>query len=55
MAEDWSADVKKYVSNPDANAIASIVRYCGIALQSGISSLVSFNEKDEVKRVRKIS
>ena len=36
MAEDWSADVKKYVSNPDVNAIASIVRYCGIALQGGI-------------------
>lgn len=52
MAEDWSADVKKYVSNPDANAIASIVRYCGIALQKRDSSLVSFNDKEEVKRVR---
>jgi hypothetical protein len=52
MAEDWSADVKKYVSNPDANAIAGIVRYCGIALQKRDSSLVSFNDKEEVERVR---
>jgi hypothetical protein len=52
MAEDWSTDVKKHVSNPDANAIAGIVRYCGIALQKRDSSLVSFNDKEEVDRVR---
>lgn len=52
MAEDWSTDVKKYVGNPDANAIAGIVRYCGIALQKRDSSLVAFNDKEEVKRVR---
>jgi hypothetical protein len=52
MAEDWSADVKKHVSNPDANAISAIVQYCGIALQKRDSSLVSFNDKEEVERVR---
>lgn len=52
MAEDWSADVKKYVSSPDEKAISSIVRYCGIALQKRDSSLVSFSDKEEVERVR---
>ena len=52
MAEDWSADVKKYVSDPNATAIAGIVRYCGIALQKRDSSLVSFNDREEMERVR---
>ena len=43
MAEDWAADVKKYVPNADAKAIAGIVRYCGIALQSKDASLISFS------------
>ena len=52
MTEDWAADVKKYVSNPDLKAIAGIVRYCGIALRNRYSSLVSFTDKEEVARVR---
>ena len=52
MAEDWSADVRKYVSNPDANAISAIVQFCGIALQKRDSSFVSFNDKEEMQRVR---
>ena len=52
MTQDWAADVKKYVSAPDANAISGIVRYCGIALQKRDSSLVSFTDKEEVERVR---
>ena len=52
MAEDWAADVKKYVPNADAKAIAGIVRYCGIALQSKDASLISFSDKKEVARVR---
>ena len=52
MTEDWAADVKKYVSNPDSKAIAGIVRYCGIALRNRDSSLVSFTDKEEVARVR---
>jgi 3-dehydroquinate synthetase len=52
MTVDWAADVKKYVSNPEASAIAGIVRHCGIALQQRDSSLVSFLDKEEVARVR---
>jgi hypothetical protein len=42
----------KYVGNPDTNAIAGILRYPGIALQCGGSSLVSFRDKSEVECVR---
>ena len=52
MAENWAADVKKYVPNADEKAIAGIVKYCGIALQKRDSSLVSFTDKEEVARVR---
>src|SRR6185369_11432789 len=52
MAEDWYADVKKYVPNADSNVVAGIVRYCGIALQNRDSSLVSFSDPAEVGRVR---
>lgn len=52
MTVDWTADVKKYVPDADAKAIAGIIRYCGIALQSRDASLVSFSDKDELARVR---
>ena len=52
MAENWAADVKKYVADADEKAISGIVRYCGIALQNRDSSLVSFTDKEEVARVR---
>ncbi|MGA7546864.1 MAG: DUF2853 family protein, partial [Methyloceanibacter sp.] len=50
MAENWAADVKKYVPNANEKAIDGIVRYCGIALQKRDSSLVSFTDKEEVGR-----
>lgn len=49
---DWAADVKKYVANADDEAIAGIVRHCGIALQNVDSSLVSFSDPAELARVR---
>ncbi len=52
MTEDWAVDVKKYVPDADAAAIAGIVRYCGIALQKRDSSLVSFTDEKELERVR---
>lgn len=52
MAEDWAADVKKFAPNADGTVIAGIVRYCGIALQSRDSSLVSFTDPVETARVR---
>jgi len=52
MAEDWAADVKKYVPDADDGIIAGIVRYCGIALQKRDSSLVAFSDPKELSRVR---
>jgi len=52
MAEDWAADVKKFVADADDKVIAAIVRYCGIALQNRDSSLVSFTDPVETGRVR---
>jgi outer membrane protein OmpA-like peptidoglycan-associated protein len=52
MAEDWLADVKKYVPNADPAVVAAIVRYCGIALQKRDSSLVSMSDPVETGRVR---
>ena len=52
MAENWAADVKKYVPNAAEKAIDGIVKYCGIALQKRDSSLVSFTDEEEVARVR---
>ena len=52
MAEDWAIDVRKYVPNADSKVIDAIVRYCGIALHNRDSSLVSFTEPEELRRVR---
>lgn len=52
MAEDWAIDVRKYVPDADETVIAAIVRYCGIALRSRDSSLVSFTDSIETDRVR---
>jgi len=52
MAEDWLADVRKYVADADENVVKAIVRHCGIALQNRDSSMVSFSDKKETDRVR---
>lgn len=52
MAEDWLADVRKYVSDADEAIVAGIVRYCGIALRTRDASMVSFSDKKETDRVR---
>lgn len=52
MAEDWTADVKKYVPDADEGVIAGIVKYCGIALRNRDSSLVSMTDPTETARVR---
>ena len=52
MAEDWAIDVRKYVPNADSKVIDAIVRYCGIALHNRDSSLVSYTEPEELRRVR---
>lgn len=52
MANDWTANVKKYAPDADDGVIAGIVRYCGIALQKVDSSLVSYSDPVELGRVR---
>ncbi|HMS19666.1 DUF2853 family protein [uncultured Sphingorhabdus sp.] len=52
MAEDWLADVRKYVADADETVVKAIVRYCGIALQNRDSSLVAFSDTKETGRVR---
>jgi outer membrane protein OmpA-like peptidoglycan-associated protein len=52
MAQDWLADVRKYVADADEKVVKAIVRYCGIALQKVDSSLVSFSDNKETDRVR---
>lgn len=52
MSEDWAVDVLKYNPNANREAIAGIVKHCGIALHSRDSSLVAFTDPEEVKRVR---
>lgn len=52
MAEDWLADVRKYVADADEVVVSKIVSYLGIALRNRDSSLVSFSDKKETDRVR---
>lgn len=52
MATDYVADVKNYAANVNEKAVATIVKYCGIALQNKDSSLVSTSDKAEVERVK---
>jgi outer membrane protein OmpA-like peptidoglycan-associated protein len=52
MAEDWLKDVRIYDADADEGVVASIVKYCGIALQSRDSSLVAMSDPKEVELVR---
>ncbi|MBV6658897.1 MAG: DUF2853 family protein [Devosiaceae bacterium] len=49
---DYLADVKKFASNVDEEAVAGIVRHLGIALRSRDASLVSCSDPTELARVR---
>jgi signal recognition particle subunit SEC65 len=51
-AEKYIADIKKYTSNVNEGAVASIVRYLGIALRNRDASLVAATDLEELKRVR---
>jgi Protein of unknown function (DUF2853) len=48
---DYSTDIKKYTPNVNANAVQSIVKFCGIALRGKDSQWVSVTDDAEVKRV----
>ncbi len=49
---DYVDDVKKYAKKVDEEAVAGIVRHCGIALRSRDASMVSCSQKPELDRVR---
>tara|TARA_R110001592_G_scaffold207453_1_gene458313 strand:- start:362 stop:673 length:312 start_codon:yes stop_codon:yes gene_type:complete len=49
---DYSADIQKYTAAVNEDAVKNIVKYCGIALRSTDSSLVSSSDKSELDRVR---
>jgi hypothetical protein len=49
---DHATHVKKYIADADDKKIASIVKYCGIALTKRDSSLVSCSDKNELATVR---
>lgn len=49
---DYMTDVKKYSPSAIEAAVASIVKYCGIALQKTDSSLVSASDPKELATVR---
>ena len=46
------ADIAKYTTTVDEEAVAGIVRHLGIALRSRDASLVSGTDPEEMKRVR---
>ena len=49
---DYAEDVKKFSANVNEAAVASIVKYCGIALRNADSSLVSTSDATELATVR---
>ncbi|MCC7053133.1 MAG: DUF2853 family protein [Gemmatimonadaceae bacterium] len=49
---EYVEDVKKFASDVDEAAVASIVKYCGIALRNKDSSLVSTSDPAELERVK---
>jgi hypothetical protein len=50
--QKYVEDVKKYTSAVNEEAVAGIVRHCGIALRNRDSSLVAGTDPEELKRVR---
>ncbi len=51
-AQKYIDDIKKYTSKVNEEAVAGIVRHCGIALRNRNSSLVAGTDPDELKTVR---
>ncbi len=51
-AQKYIEDIKKYAGAVNEEAVAGIVRHCGIALRNRDSSLVAGKDPEELKRVR---
>lgn len=52
MSDDYAADIAKYTANVNAGAVATIVKYCGIALRNADSAKVSGSDPKELATVR---
>ncbi len=52
MRRDYSSDVRKYTANIDEAAVASIVKFCGPALNRADSSFVAATDPKELATVR---
>ena len=50
--EKYIADIKKYASNVNGEAVSGIVQHLGIALRNRDASLVAATDPEELKRVR---
>lgn len=50
---EHTANVAKYIDSPDQVVVDKIVGYCGIALRSKDSSMVSASDPKELETVRK--
>ena len=51
MSTDYASDIRKYTAKVDEKAVASIVKFCGIALRGTDSQWVSVTDPAEVRRV----
>ena len=49
---DYAADIKKYTPVIDEGAVSTIAKFCGIAMRSADSSLVSATDPKELATVR---
>ncbi|MDZ7590622.1 MAG: DUF2853 family protein [Rubrivivax sp.] len=49
---EYLADVRKFAPNADEAAVATVVKYCGIALRNADSALVSATDPKELATVR---
>ena len=49
---EYVDDVKNYAKKVNEDAVAGIVKHCGIALRSKDASMVSCSQKPELDRVR---
>lgn len=50
--EEHLNDIRKYTANVNENAVAAIVKYCGIALRNTDSALVAVTDRSELQTVR---
>lgn len=49
---EYASDISKYTTDVNPKAVDAIVKFCGIALKSRDSSLVSVTDTAELDRIR---